>query len=244
MSQRRAEPTTRIIRAVVLSSTAAASSTIAHAVAGGHTPTGTSLVVTLALLTGLAVPIAHRAEGFWSAAVMLTGLQGVTHAANVVASWGRITVTPPVRDLGHSGHHGERAAGVSQVHADGLRADLDTRIETGMGSGMDTGLLTLVPSVPMLTAHLGAATLLAWAFTSTERSWQVTRRLLDAAVTRPVTVLLNDLARGLRVLAAVCVTPVEVAHRPIMALPSLHPGRDVWTRPSLVRRGPPHSPLG
>jgi hypothetical protein len=115
---------------------------------------------------------------------------------------------------------------------------MDPSMNAGMNAGMDSGLTSMVPSAPMLVAHMVAATLLAWAFTSTERSWQVTRRLLDAGVTRPLAVILDQLAGGLRALAAACITPAQIADPPALA-PSPDPGRNVWSRPISVRRGPP-----
>ncbi|WP_256795281.1 hypothetical protein [Terrabacter sp. Ter38] len=241
------QPIARPARALVLSGTAAMSSTMAHAAAGGHTPTGPSLVLTVVLLTLLALPVAHRAKTVPSAAVVLAGLQVITHAANVVASWTRTAPAAPLRQLGASqGHHqvrhasrgaSEKAAGFVSGPGAGVTAG------GGMGDvsspGMDSSLAALVPSVGMLLAHLGVATLLAWAFTSTERSWQVTRRLLDLVLTGPLAYLRRHLTRGVAVFGGASAVRAATSARTVMAMPSPRLARDVWAGVCPARRGPP-----
>ncbi len=160
----------RALRAAVLASVVLTLGSVAHAAAGGGTPTPVVLVVLGLLLTPLVLVATRRRLGTGRAAAYLGGAQLgihlVLHSLTPVA--GTAEGVPPV-------HCGDLDL-VTAAHASGaLGASADLTAMADMAQM--GGVLGLTP--PMLLAHAVATGLTAWLLGRGEAIlWRVVRALL------------------------------------------------------------------
>lgn len=196
---------TRLLTSAAVSLLAASAAVLAHLVAAGHRPDA-GLVVVVALVLGLAdATVATLLRGTWGLAVRTTVLQVVAHGALTTAA----AVTGVAHPAGSSGHH---AVPLGAPAASTATADL-------------------VPSAPMLTAHLVVAVVVAALLVRTGAG-------ALSAVEMPG--LVRAVAALLRLVLPHAVRPVRVRPARVRADVVAAPWREsVWTGASPVRRGPP-----
>lgn len=195
----------RLLTSAAVSVLAASAAVLAHLVAAGHRPAA-GLVVVVALVLGLAdATVATLLRGTWGLAVRTTVLQVVAHGALTTAA----AVTGVAHPAGSSGHH---AVSLGAPPATAASADL-------------------VPSAPMLAAHVAVAVVVAALLARTGAG---ARAAVDAgALVRAVAVLL-------RLVLPHAVRPARVRPARVRAdVPAVPWRESVWTGASPVRRGPP-----
>lgn len=218
-----------LLRAAVLVTIGIASGTVAHTAAGGRTPDLAWFAVIWAVGTAIALPLLRRPQTLGRIAVLAVAAQTLVHLVLTAASGHG---GDPVGSGGGAGAwHNEAGYGMPQVAAPDGHTD-HTHVTTGVAGQLVAvlprplariaGELTL-DHLPMMAAHLGAATLLGlWLGWAEQSLW----RLL-AMTPRPL----------LRLFWPVTVSlPAEqrlVVHH--------EPRRPVLTelRSTIGRRGPP-----
>lgn len=192
----------RLLTSAAVSLLAASAAVLAHLVAAGHRP-GVGLVGAVALVLGLAdATVAMLLRGTWGLAVRVSLLQVVAHGALTTAA----AVTGSTHADASAGHH-------------------------AVSLGAQTATADLVPSAPMLTAHLVVAVVVALLLARTGAGARAA--VAAAGLVRSVAVLLRlVLPRAVRL---VRVRPARV-RTDVLAVPWRE---SVWTGASPVRRGPP-----
>lgn len=196
----------RLLTSGAVSLLAASAAVLAHLVAAGHRP-GVGLVVAVALVLGLAdATVATLLRGTWGLAVRTAALQVVAHGALTTAAAVTGTTHAATSHAGSAGHH-------------------------AVSLGAQTATADLVPSAPMLTAHLVVAVVVAALLVRTGAGTR-------AAVEVPG--LVRAVVALLRLVLPHAVRPVRVRPARVRAdVPAVPRRESVWTGASPVRRGPP-----
>jgi hypothetical protein len=224
----------RLARSSTLAWLAVTASSLAHVAASGHRAGGLHTMGVVAVLAVAATPLTGRRMSWRRSAGLLLVLQVLVHLSHTVAA---LAAAPDVRptpqlavalDGGHSHATAWATSGAGPVHAHAAGVEA--------ASWGD-----LVPSLPMLGAHLAVAFLIGWLLSRGEQSWWTARGVGEVPV-RLIRcwVRCGLCARTIAILARSAADPSSwrVLDRALRWVGDLRPD-DVWRAPSAVRRGPP-----